>query len=739
MYSPEVNRHQLQIANQVFQRKYPEHKLVYHSEADVLNWREHLEAIRGKDGTFTRDLTVEEDRWITNERMVCKINHLYALRRYCHIRNRDDDRIILFKPNLAQRIILDILAEMEEQGVEMILQFLKARRLGVSTLFQLLVALRLLFDRNLAAIVSASNPEDTDEISRMCLMAIEWFPYWMRPLSTHLKDTIGRFKQGLFYEFHFGLDEKAPRNRLSLEHGTQFADIGRGRNPRVAHCTEVAKYSNADSLIDAGLMRAMIPSPKNLCCLEGTSEGPIGWWPEKYDFNKKNYGIDGSGCRMRPTFLPWYIGIEIYPSPTDLITKGWDRIKDTWEPEQRTIDQAEAARKHVHADPLLRKHLGEDWEMPREQMFFYETDIKEYREKKRLHLYRREMAADDRSAWASGERSVFDSDLLERYRNSTLQPAEWAGVSAVFGLRGKLGTDDNVVPKRHQPWGALHQIKSLGLTVDWTKKTLPYEFEFYPVKFNGWNGFDETGKIIIFEWPKPGEIYSLAADNADGRGGDSSVLKVLRKGGGGRCDAEVASFASSGVSGTELWPWTLALGTLYSVVRDGKLQQPIFIPEINREGGGQLVREMDSRGWKNFYKERRGRATSRGKTSVLWGWHMNERNRSDLILKGIQAIEDEWIQIASPAVIDEADCFIRHPNGRIGAAKYKHDDHLISVFLAFWSLYHDQLRASGPDPTIQRVRPSTAAEIFPLADEDIGSQVSRHIDELISERGWVLS
>lgn len=734
MYSKVVNDSQLVIANRIFQQRYPKDELTYHSIDEVKEWKARLEEIRGKDGTFTRDLMPEEDRWITNERLVCKINHAYALTRYCHIIDRNK-KLSLFQPNLAQKIILATLAEMERNKIELIVQFVKARRLGVSTLFELLIALRILFDKNINAIISASNPEDTDVLSRMCLLAIERFPYWMRPLSTHLKDTVGRFKQGLFYEFHFGTSEDSARNRIDLEHGTQFADIGRSQGPTANHLTEVAKYTNADSLIDAGLMKAMIPSPMNLCCLEGTSEGPTGYWPEKYDFNKKNYGIPGSGSRMRPTFLPWFVGVEIYPTETDLITKGWYQIKDTWQPDQKTIDHARHAREYVLADPMLKKFLAkgrDDWEMSREQQFFFETDIKEYRKKNKMHIWLREMAPDDRSCWAAGEKSIWGADLLMRYRDATAQPL------AVFGLKGTCGGDD-IVPKRHHVLGALHKEKSLKITADWTKKYAPFEFEFYPVKFTGWNGFDETGKIIIFEWPKPGETYSLAADNADGRGGDSSVLKILRKGGAGRCDAEAASFASSGISGTELWPWTLALGTFYSVIRDGKLQQPILIPEINREGGGQLVKEMDYRGWKHFYKERRGRATTRGKGTIQWGWHMNEQNRSELILRGIQAIEDEWIEVNSPAVVDEMDVFIRHNNGRIAAAKYRHDDHVISMFLAFWALYYDQARGSGPDPGVPRIRPVASEALFPLASEDIGSQISRHIDEMISERGWSLS
>lgn len=723
MYSPRINALRIQAAQTKFQERFPKHELTYHSVPEVEEWNAHLKKLKGKDGRFKRNLTSEEARWIANEVTLAKLDHLYALTHYCFISDLDD-RIRLFTPNLAQRIILDILADMEDRGVEIVLQFLKARRLGVSTVFELLIALRLMFERNIGAVIAAATPSTSSKMSRMALLAIERFPAWMRPLCTYLGDGIGNYKQGVFFEFHFGTDIESARNRLDLEHGTQSADIGRSYGPRAVHLSELAKFDNPGESIDAGLMKAMIPSSRNLCCLEGTSEGPVGWWPEKYEYNKKNWpGV----ARMRPTFLPWFVGIEIYPREVDLLAKGWYQVRDTWQPDPKTIEHAKAAQEQVKSDPLLTKHLGENWEMSREQMFFFESDIAEYRKTGKLHLWRREMAPDDRSCWASGEKSVFDPDLTMKYRETAL-----AIHPEVFGLRCKQGKKDEV-PKRYQPIGIDHKRKHLNFIADWTHKIAPFEFELYPLRFGGWNGFDETGKILIYEWPRHGETYSMSADPSDGKGEDSSVIKVMRKGGRGRCDAEVASFSSSGLSGTELWPWTLALGTLYSVRRDGKIKQPLFIPETNRDGGNQLLREMYYRGWKSeaVYCEYRSKSTARGRAARVEGFHTSPANRPDLVQRGIQALANEMIEVNSPSVVDEMDVFIRHANGDIKAAKNRHDDHLLALFLCFHALYSSEVRSTGADPFIERTRAVPEEQLYPLATNEMASDVSLYLDNMV--------
>ena len=734
MYSPKLNTARIAAANKIFQQRFPHSELHRHSRQEINEWNLRLEEIRGKNGTFTRSLHPEEEEWVTNERMLCKIDHRYVLSSYAYIKNRTND-IVPFEANIAQGIALDVLAEMEEKGVELILQFLKARRLGVSTLFQLLIWARMMFTRNINAVIGASSPSDSEKLSSMFLLATQYTPYWLRPLCTYFGDSVGRYKQSGqagYWELAFSTDERAAVNRLDLVHGNQEQDIGRSFNPSCAHISECAKLINADRSIDGGLMRAMIPSPKNLACFEGTGEGDVGWWPDKYIWNKKNYGKPGSGARMRPTFLPWFVGRDIYPTETDLITQGWYQIKDGWEPNEKTKAHAAAAERYAHANELLRKHLGPNWTMPIEQQFFFETSIKEYRENNRLHVWNQEMASDDRAALTSNFKSVYDPDLRMRYRDATIPPIEIPGGYAVFGLKGKCGADD-IVPKRFQPIGQNHRSASMKVTADWTKKYAPFEFELYPLRFNGYDEFDETGKILIWEWPKHGEVYAFATDNGDGKGEDRSVIQIIRKGGAERCDAQVAEFASDEISGVDLWPWALALGTLYSVKRDGRIQQPTCIPETNREGGQRLITDLELRGWKNFYEERVRNSTSRGVQSTRKGWHTSPQNRDDLILYGSSAIENEVIELNSPELVSEMDTFIRHPDGKKGAAKGRHDDRLMALFLAFHALYASEARATGKDPNIERGRTVPEEQLWPVASDGMASNVSAYIEAMVKE------
>lgn len=671
MYSPLINRKRVAAANVVYQQRFPHDELTYHSRAQIEEWNNRLEGIRGKNGSFSRSLREEEDRWVTNERLLCRFDHVYAVNSYAHIKTRESE-IVPFTANKAQLIALDVLSEMEEAGVEMVLQFLKARRLGVSTLFELLIWARMMFTKNINAVIGASNPGDSRKLSDMFLLAARYTPYWLRPLCTYFPgDMAGSYKQGIYWEFHFSTDERAAVNRLDIVHGNQEQDIGRSFNPTCVHLTELAKFEDCDRSIDGGLMRAMLPSPKNLACFEGTGEGDQGWWPKKWEYNKKHYGVDGSGSRMRPTFLPWYVDDDKYPTETDLVTQGWYNVRDTWKPNERTVAQAKAAEDFVHSKELLRKHLGVNWKMSREQQFYHEVSIKEYKEAGRLHVWLQEMAADDRGAFSTNYKSVYDPELLMRYRDALPQTVE------VFGLKGKCGAEE-LVPKRYRPIGVDHKRKSVRVVADWTKKYAPFEFELYPLTFKGYDEFNENGKILIWEWPNHGETYAISTDNGDGKGEDRTVIQVIRKGGRERCDAQVCEFASDEISGVDLWPWALALGTLYSVKRDGQVKQPVMIPETNREGGQRLIDDLDFRGWKNFYQEDRSSSTSRGARSILRGWHTSPQNRDGLILFGSSAIEGEVLEINSPELVSEMGSFIRHPDGKKGAAKCLHPNSRIT-------------------------------------------------------------
>ncbi len=703
MYSPQVIKARLEAAHLSLREQFPKLELTYHSIEEVEAANSYFDDLLKRDPTFK--LSPEEQLWIINERVVCKSDYRYWATRYGWIKGVGQ-RVMRYEPNIAQNIFHDILAELEESGYELILQFLKARRLGVSTECQLLGCHRIIFTPHTSAIIGSANPEDSDKLSKMLFFSLERQPHWLRPKSSYLGDKgegVGRHKTGLFYEF-------SNHNRIDIEHGTQFADIGRGEDPTFFHLSECAKYENPESLIDAGLMRAVIPSTKVLGILEGTADGDTGWWPEKYWFNKRNYGKVGGGARMRPTFLPWFTGFDIYPTETWLRTNRWGEVSETWQPASQTLKEAEKAGDFVAASPLLQKHLGQDWRMPREQMYYYESSIHEYRETGTLYKWRQEMASDDVSCFQSREISIFDADLLLNFSNSVSNPL------AVFGLRSQC-IPEKFWPRRSE---INHELPIIRVRAQWTTSLPAFDFEFVPLKFKGYSDIDPTGKLFIWEMPEDGSTYVFSADTSDGLGArqsDNSVVEVLRKGDRRRNDAQVAEFASPDVSGTELWPWALAIGTFFSVVRDKKRRQPKFVPETNREGGRNLLRFMQDRGWREVYSETRRSATRRGSVNPVYGLNLNEVNRPNILQWLYSGLTNDHLEINSPWFVGEMGTFIKDDSGKWVAAKGKKDDRILAGAEAFYVMYEHDTRNTSPEPFIDRTVAVTEEEKYPIYED----------------------
>ncbi len=696
MYSPKIVKRRIEAALPVLESLFGKHYVPRpHSISTIQRNISDLNEISVCDDAerkvfhFTRALTPDEQKFILNERTLCQCNYSYWSSRYAYIKDITGKKV-LYKPNLAQQIFDDVLAEMETEEVELILQFLKARRLGISTEVQLRFCHRLLFYPDTQIVMASDTPKKSDKLSKMLFLAWSSQPHWLRP-------PMERFSRGYFYEFTNG-------NRIDIEHGSQESDIGRGDNPNMAHVTEAAKIQNPESLIDAGLLKAIIPNPYVFVVFEGTAEGDEGWWHDKYWFNKHNYGAVGSGARMRPTFLPWVTGVEIYPTQTWLRTNQWNLVKESWEPKPTTLKEKEATERYVRSHPHIARRMGENWTMSREQMFYYEASIKEYRQNNTLHIWSQEMASDDVSAWQSRELSVFDAELRLAYRQACQPPLK------VYGIRGggipqKFWPQKKdfkmVQPRPCQPLEpVIHKV-----TADWNPNRPPFEFEFIELKFKGFSETDPFGKLFVWEEPQDAQVYAFGGDVADGLGtyySDNSALEFFRKGSRYTLDAQVAEFVSPDMSGADMWLIGLAVGTYYSVYINGRLRQPRCVPEINREGGKTFLREMKRNGWKNFHQNIRPSATRRGAPAITEGWYTDEFNREDLIQKGIQAAREEFIEINSPWLVSEMDALIKHPNGKIGAAKGKHDDRLFALWLPFVSVYYDGQRSTGKNPFIER-------------------------------------
>jgi intein/homing endonuclease len=142
----------------------------------------------------------------------------------------------------------------------------------------------------------------------------------------------------------------------------------------IAHNCE---FVDPEELVEASLFPAIHPSRWTFMVLESTALGRGNWWHNTWKLAKENWHHGRS--RLRPVFLPWFTGSDIYPKQ-DWVRMNQSHI-DAYKPSESLLQHASAAQHYVRTDPLLRKYLGADWQMSKEQMFWYEVKRDEYREK----------------------------------------------------------------------------------------------------------------------------------------------------------------------------------------------------------------------------------------------------------------------------------------------------------------------------------------------------------------------
>lgn len=383
MFSPEVIERRITLAseslikhspfdsrgNAIFK---PGFRLQYHTVEQVAQANSHLDDLIGEDGQPTRPFTVEEARWIRNERALCRCDFSYWCSRYAFIINWLG-QLVRFSPNVAQQIALRIFADLEKKQIAILMQFLKARQLGVTTLTELIVLHRALFFPRTNALVASSDPDKSRTMAEKMEIAMENLPYWMLP-------TLTSYHKGELIEF------KKQNSGISIQHGTQMSGMARGTTPTVFHLSEVSDYRNPSALIDASLLRAVHDSPWIFGVLESTAAGRNNYWHNKWKFNVENWPLGRS--RLCPAFLPWFVGMDIYPTPTFLRARP---VPEDWRPLEITTAHANRAKEYVRSNSLLSKSLGSSWEMLPEQQWFWEVTRAEYEADNRLHEFYQEL------------------------------------------------------------------------------------------------------------------------------------------------------------------------------------------------------------------------------------------------------------------------------------------------------------------------------------------------------------
>lgn len=627
----------------------------------------NLISLRDPARPWRETLEDDEKHYIRNEIILCRADFSYFVSRYAYIKS-EEDRTVRLEPWISQQIFLSILAEMQDEEIALMLIVLKARQLGLSRVISLILLHAVIFFANSNAFLASSTEDKTGLLFDMLDFVLERLPFWMRPAEKYRREN-------KILELYNG-------SALTLQHGQQSTGIARGTTPTKCHISELSEFDEfkVSDLIDSSLLRAMHDSPNTFLALESTAKGMNNWWHDKWLSAKAGWPERRS--RLRPLFLPWFVGglypkdhwLRAHPVPADYSTRMLP-----W-----AAAHADGAEQYVARTEYLYSRLGRKWQMPLEQIWYYECERESAIRERRLNKFLQEMPANDDEAFQSTSISVFDNETLTFYRDNAHQ-------QDLVGAYGLVGAPEIVNP-RLQPPELLRDYNQEPITIKVDNQTgYPMQFDLVPLRFDGWSLESGVDKIYIFEMPIDGESYGLGMDTSDGIDKNRTVLEGLRKGSINGPTKQVFEYASGKMNALDSWPFALALGTLYTVPdANNVMQQPRMAIECKGHGdmAQNIIRQM---GWTNFHPWNDKQLDSRtprtnqfnkiGVYTVSWF-------RDGMIEMLVKLLRDGDIEICSPFFVQEmaslqGDEFVQSLKAGYGGF----DDRIMALGFILVSLY----------------------------------------------------
>lgn len=677
----------------------------------------HFDSLLDSKGYLIRDFTKEERLWILLESTLCKLDFLYFSSHYGKIEDWSA-KVVLFSPNIAQQIILDVMAVNEELGWALMFMFLKARQLGVTTLFQMILAQRAFFWRNVGAYTGSAE----EKKSRAMIGKLEFIwnnlPWWLRPRQTAAQ-------AGDFIKFG------DLNSSLWVQWGNQKQGIGRGATPTIAHLSELSTFEHPEELVDASLYRAMHENPFALLALESTANGIGNWWWKTWQYNTKQ---DAKGlAKYKPIFLPWYVGSDLYPTEWEYRRRP---APEGWTIPEYVEKHALAAKVYVRSTPILRKSLGDDWEMPLRQKWWYYLNYEEAREMKELHNLLQELPASADEAFQNSNPSVFLIETMTEVRTES-------NISIPLGIFQVSG---DVIPFIYRDQKVMGE--SIEASAVSQEGNLLEKFELQPVETDGWPDSNPELKLYLWEWPQRGETYGIYCDPSEGVGQDSSVVGVIKKATPWHPDEQVAEWASNMVAPHDLWAFVYCLAHIFTVKNHRQeWVEPLVVVETNIVGDS-VQTDMLKRGYGNFYRQ--ADFTQIGETGQQFnkkpraikdriGWRTDRLNRPKMISLFRKLVRDGSFKVRSPYLVREmATLEYNLDKARIEASEGQHDDRVMGPAMLLCAWYDPEVYGTVPTAFMEQRTYEATLERLPVYTGDIligrGSRYTEKIPDLSDSR-----
>ena len=353
-------------------------KLKEYTVDEIDAWAEHFKALVHPNSTeqkpqYTRNLNEQEQLFVANELMMCKINFPYWATRYAFIK-RDKGGLCRFSFWESQEMLLETIGSMEDQNIPVLIINLKARQVGSSTLSEAILTHKAIYSGGTTSLVASDEPNKSEFLFNMMERIYDNLPLYLRP---HRKFRVKGSQ--LYFDVQDSLIDVDSGNK-------RVGGIGQGVTIHSGHLSELATWANTDQ-ITADFIPAVLSgaSSNSFVILESTANGKNGFWYESWKAAKRKefYGF-------MPVFIPWWAIKEKYSTEPEL----------GWEPSERIMKQA------------MQIKAQKGIEITKKQMFWWDQTYQSYKVKDRLHEFFAEYASDDAEAFQLSGKTVFPTELL---------------------------------------------------------------------------------------------------------------------------------------------------------------------------------------------------------------------------------------------------------------------------------------------------------------------------------------
>lgn len=368
-----------------------------------LTYTAQLSDVYDEDGTRTRPLTADEEAFIGNERFLCPIDFRYWAERYVLVDKEAAALTPLYPLWRSQELILEEIARVEythwvqsyPDGI--LINILKARQLGASTLCQAILAHRVLLYPHVKALTAADVEEQTGHLFTMLDRIEHYLPWWLRPVRlTRVKHRELSWQNGSIVKTAWG---KSMRGGLQDQGGVK-GNLGRGKTYSAVHISELSTWERGEQLDDA-LMPGIPQAQTSFCAFESTAKGRHNYWHQAWLKADKGLG------RFTNVFIPWYA----------VATKYWLPAPADWTPSGESLAHA------TKAESIGPRFLHRPVSLTRDQLYWYERERASYEAdpKRGLAKFLEEYAADDEECFQHTGRSIFPIQVQQRVLQQSIE------------------------------------------------------------------------------------------------------------------------------------------------------------------------------------------------------------------------------------------------------------------------------------------------------------------------------